>query len=66
MRGPPGKKWDALPEESAWTDFAKEGMAHLAKDFMDYRKQHQKQRSDASSHGSPSKHISTVQLHQIR
>ena len=66
MRGSRGKKWDVLPEESAWTDFAREGMEHLAKDFMDYRKQHQKQRSDASSHSSPSKHVSTVQLHQIR
>ena len=64
MRGPPGKKWDVLPEESAWNDFAKKGMENLAKDFVDYRKWHQKQLSDASSHGSSSKHVSTVQLHQ--
>ena len=66
MRGPPGKKWDVLPEESDWNDYAKEGMETVAKEFVDNRKRHQKQLSDASSHGSSSKHVSTVQLHQIR
>ena len=66
MRGPPGKKWDLLPEESAWTDFVKEEMENLAKVFADYRKRHQKQLSDASSHGSSSKHVSTFQFHQMR
>ena len=66
MRGPPGKKWDLLPEESVWTDLAKKGRENLGNDFVNYRKWHQKQLSDASSHGSSSKHVPTVDFHQLR
>ena len=66
MRGPPGKKWDLLPEEFAWTGLAKEGRENLANDFVNYRKWHQKQLSDASSHSSSSKHVPTVHFHQLR
>ena len=68
MRGPPGKKWDLLLEEPEWTDLATLGleMENRAKDFVDSRNLHQKQLSDASSHGSSGKHVSTVQLHHTR
>ena len=66
MRGPPGKKWDLLPEEPTWTRLAKAGMENLAKQFVEYRKRHQKQLSDASSHGSSGEHVSTVELYHMR
>ena len=66
MRGPPGKKWDPLIEESAWTDLTKQGMENLINDFVNHRKWHQKQLNDASSHASFSKHVPTVHIHQLR
>ena len=63
MRGPPGKKWDLLPEEDSWKGYARQAVEIFATDFM---KQYQKQSSDASSHGSSSKHVTTIQLHQMR
>lgn len=55
VRGPPGKKWEFLPEEPAWSKLAKDGMENLAKNLAKEGKGHQKQASDASSRGSPGK-----------
>ena len=66
MRGPPGKKWDLLPEEPTWTRLAKVGMENLAKQYVDYSKRHQKRLSYASVLGSSGKHVSTVELYQMR
>ena len=65
-RGPSGKQWEFLPEEPAWTKLAKDGMEHLAKDLANKGLVHQKQPSDASPRGSPSKHTLTPQLPQVR
>ena len=56
MRGPPGMKWEFLPEESAWTKLAKEGMDNLARNIANNGTRHNKQASDASARGPSSKH----------
>lgn len=64
MRGPPGKKWEFLPEEPAWTKLAKDGMENIAKNLAKEGKGHKKQSSDAASRGSPSKHELFFQAHR--
>ena len=63
MRGPPDKKWALLPEEEKWNDYARQGEVNLAREIVT---RHQKQSSDASSHGSSSKHVTTIQIHRMR
>ena len=55
-RGPPGKKWEWLPEELAWTQLAKDGMENVVQDLKNHGTGHEKKRSDASAQGTPSKH----------
>lgn len=54
LRCAPGKKWELLPEESAWTKLVKDGMGMFMKNLVNEGKGHKKQASDASfrsSHG---------------
>lgn len=55
MRGPPGKEWEFLPEEPAWTKLAKDGMEIMAKIAANEGMEHKKQSSNASSHSAPCK-----------
>ena len=55
MRGPPGKKWEFLPEEPAWTKLAKDGLENLAKISANDGTEHKKQPSNANSHSAPCK-----------
>ena len=65
MRGPPGLWWEHLPEEPAWAQLIPDGMNQEAKDVVDNEMGHKKQLSDASAHGSSSKHMFFVLLQQI-
>ena len=65
MRGPPGKKWDYLPEEPAWTKLANDGREIVGKDLTYNGTGHKEHLSDASSRTSLRKHISIFQLHQV-
>ena len=56
VRGPPGKKWDFLPEEPAWTKLAKDGMENFAGNLANDGTGHKEQHSDGSAPGSPGKH----------
>ena len=64
VRGPPGKKWEFLPEEPAWTKLAKDGIENFAKNCADEGKEHKTQVSDAGSPGSSSKHNPPLQAHR--
>lgn len=64
VRGPPGKNWEFLPEEPAWTKLAKDGMDNLTRNLAKEGKGHQKQASDASSRGSPGKQRAFLQPHE--
>ena len=55
VRGPPGKKWEFLPEEPAWTKLAKDGMENMAKMSAKDMTEHKKQPSNANSHSAPGK-----------
>lgn len=65
-RGPSGKQWEFLPEESAWMKLAKDGMENFAKNLASNVMGHKKQPSDSSARDSPSKHTPILQLHQVR
>lgn len=62
MRGPPGEKWEFLPEEPAWTKLAKDGMENSANDLTESETGHEKQPCDASAHNSASEHTSIFRL----
>ena len=66
VRGPPGKKWEFLPEEPAWAKLAKDGMENFAKNLVSSGTGHMKQPSDASGRGSPSKYTLIHQLEWVR
>ena len=57
VRSSLGKKWEYLPEESAWTKLIKDGMDKAIREIG-----HMKHPSDASARDSPSKHTSFLQL----
>lgn len=65
VRGPPGKKWEHLPEEPAWTRLAKDGFENYTKNVEIDGLGHKKQLSNASARASPSKYTSIPQLHQV-
>lgn len=65
LRGPPGKKWEFLPEEPAWTKLAKDGMENFAKNMAINGMGQKEETSDAGARGSPSKHASYYPLHQV-
>ncbi|KAL9065518.1 MAG: hypothetical protein Q9161_008170 [Pseudevernia consocians] len=53
LRGSPGKKWEFLPEEPAWTKLAKDGMDNFAKNMPFDEMGQLEQTSDAGARGSP-------------
>ena len=55
VRGPPGKEWEFLAEEPAWTKLAQDGMENLAKMSAKDMTEHKKQPSNANSHSTPGK-----------
>ena len=65
LRGPPGKKWEFLPEEPAWTKLAKDGMENFAKSMPFDEMGQLEQASEAGARGSPGKHASYYPLHLV-
>lgn len=66
LRGPPGKEWEFLPEEPAWTKLAKDGMEESAKNLADSEVGQEEEPSDAIARNTPSKHTSIFRLHKVR
>lgn len=64
-RGEPGQKLDFLPEESAWTKLAKDGMDNFSKNTVNDETGHKKQPSNTSARRSPGKHTFVLRSHQV-
>lgn len=60
-----GLRWESLLEEPAWGRLVTAGTIQQTENVMSNETGHQKQLSDASAHGSSSKHMFCVLLHRI-